>query len=267
MQELAGGELGSIVLHAMATRDPSMVVAQLDDLLRNGNASEAISTPVAVQMGLAALVDQGKSALAKSALEAWAKDPRSFNLEAAAFETVATSLAKTQPQETAEWLRALPATEERNSAYAAFTAAWAERDPRSALQWAETLPGGETQMSALRRTVSDWIEGHPDQVSNWLGDYLSRTPPSAAADTLIETVINVSPTLRAAPQTALQWTELLSTPAKRAEYHETIALRWADQDAAAALAFVSQSALLPADRKAALVQKIRLAQVTPKSGD
>jgi hypothetical protein len=266
MQELAGGELAGVVLGAMATRDPQMVVGNLDALLRNGNASESISTPVAVHVGLAALVEHGKIDLAKSVVDAWAKDPGKLNLEAAAFETVATSLVRTQPRESGEWLRSLPATDERNAAFATFAAAWAQHDPRAALQWAETLSPGEGQQAALRRTVSDWIEEHPTQVSGWLGDYLARQPAGAATDTLIETVINNSPTLRSAPQAALQWTNLISDAAKRVDYHERIALRWAEQDAAAAFDFVTKSTVIPAGRKPAVLQKIQSSQLAARPG-
>jgi hypothetical protein len=261
MQELAGGELGSVVLGAMAVRDPQLVVSNLNGLLRDGNSSESVSTPVAVHLGLRALMEHGQADLAKMAVEAWAKDPAKLPLEAAAFETVAAQFVKTQPQETGDWLRSLPPSEERDAAFATFTATWAKQDPRAALQWAETLPANAGQQAALRRTVSDWIEEYPEQISSWLGDYLARVPPNAASDTLIETVINNSPTLRAAPQAALQWTTLLSDAAKRAENHERIALRWSEQDATAAISFVTQSTVIPPERKAAIVQQIQLTQV------
>jgi hypothetical protein len=266
MQELAGGELGAVVLGAMAAHDPQMVVAQLDDLLRNGNSSEAVSTPVAVHLGLAALVERNKIDLAKSVVDAWAKDPRRLALEACAFETIATSLVKTQPREGGEWLRALPASDERDAAFATFVAAWAGHDPRAALQWAETLPAHQGQHAAIQRVVSDWLEDHPQQVTSWLGDYLTRLPAGTTADTLIETVINNSPTLRSAPQTALQWTALISDPARRVDYHETIAVRWAEQDVVAALDFVAKSAVIPPERKPGVVQKIQMTQIAARPG-
>ena len=266
MQALAGGELGSVVLGAMAARDPQMVIAQLDGLLRHGNASESISTAVAVHLGLEALVQHGQVASAKSVLETWARDPQQLALEAAAFETAAMSLVKSQPAETGAWLRSLPANEERNAAFATFAATWAKQDPRGALQWAETLAPGEGQQAALRRTVSDWIEEFPDQVSGWLGDYLTHAPAGPTADVLIETVINNSPTLRTAPKAALQWTGLLSDPAKQVDYHEKIAVRWAEQDVAAALDFVAKSTVIPGDRKPGVVNKIQLAQIAGRPG-
>jgi hypothetical protein len=261
MQELAGGELGAVVLGAMAARDPQAVVSSLSGLLREGNASESVSTPVAVHLGLTALVEHDKAELARTAVDAWAKDPAKLGLEASAFEAIAGAFAKSQPRETGDWLRSLPATEERDAAFATLAAAWAKQDPRAALQWAETLPANAGQQAALRRTVSDWIEEYPDQIAGWLGDYLARVPPNPTSDTLIETVINNSPALRAAPQAALQWTNLLSDPAKRVENHERIALRWSEQDPTAAIAFVTQSTVIPPERKAALVQRIQLAQV------
>jgi hypothetical protein len=257
MQQLAGGELTAVVLGAMAAKDPSKVVANLDNFLRNGNPSESVSTPVAVHVGLQSLIAHGQIDLARSVLDGWAKDPAKLNLEAAAYESVAMELAKTAPQETGAWLRSLPATEERDASIATFTATWAEHDPRAALQWAETLPPGDMQQAAFRRTVSDWIERYPSEVSGWLGDYLARVPPSTATDSLVETVINVSPTMRATPQLALQWTNLVSDPAKRAADEETVALRWGAQNSAAAADYVWKSRTIPPERKAALVQKIQ----------
>jgi hypothetical protein len=257
MEQLAGGELTAVVLGAMAAKDPSKVVANLDNFLRNGNSSESVSTPVAVHVGLQSLIAHGQLDLARSVLDGWAKDPAKLNLEAAAYETVAMELVKTAPQETGAWLRSLPATEERDASVATFTASWAERDPRAALQWAETLPAGNMQQAAFRRTVSDWIERYPGEVSGWLGDYLARVPPSAATDSLVETVINVSPTMRETPQLALQWTNLVSDPVKRAADEENIALRWGVQDSAAAVSYVWKSSTIPPEHKAALVQKIQ----------
>jgi hypothetical protein len=223
-----------------------------------------VSTPVAVHEGLAALVAHGRIDLAKATVDGWARDPARLNLEAAAFETVAMGLAKTQPRETGDWLRTLPASEERDAAFATFAAAWAKLDTTAALRWAEALPAEAGQQAALRRTVSDWIEEFPDQVSGWLGDYLTRTTPGAASDALIETVINNSPTLRGAPQAALPWTALLADPAKRADYYEKVALRWAERDATAATAFVVQSTEIPAGRKPAVLQQIQMAQIATK---
>jgi hypothetical protein len=254
--ELAGGELPALVLGTMAAHDPKSVLSNLDSLLRLGNTSESVSTPVAVHLGVEALVKNGQIDLARQAVEAWAKDPAQLNIEAAAYDTVATAIAKTQPRETGEWLRSLPVSEERNAAISSFVTTWAEQDPRAALQWAEALPPSEGQQAALGRAVSDWIETKPNEVGGWLSDYLSRVPPSASTDTLIERVINVSPTARSSPQTALQWASLISDPAQRTDYEEKIALRWGGRDRAGALDYVQKSPTIPPDRKPALVQQI-----------
>lgn len=260
MEQLAGGELTSVVLGAMARQDPDAVISNLDGLLRHGNLSESVSTPVAVHVGLAALVDAGKIDLAQQVVDAWARDPQKLKLEAAAYETVAMARAQSAPTETAEWLLSLPGGDERNNAIATFSAVWADHDPRGALQWAEALPDSDGRQAAIRRTVADNIEKYPNEVSAWLGDYLARAPASPATDALVATVISNSPEIRAAPQTALQWLKLISDPAQHDAVEERIAIRWAVQDRTAAEAYVWKSPTIPAERKGALVQEIRTVQ-------
>jgi hypothetical protein len=261
--ELAGGDLPALVLGTMARHDPNSVLSNLDSLLRVGNLSESVSTSVAVHLGVEALVENGKTDLARQAVEAWSKDPAHLNIEAAAFETVASALAKTEPREGGEWLRSMPISDERNAAMASFVSGWAEQDTRSALQWAETLPANEGQQEAINRTVSDWIETRPDEVGDWLSDYLSRAPANDHTDGLIERVINVSPTVRSSPQTALPWLALISDPVTRAATAEKVAVRWGAQDHTAAINFVQSSATIPADRKPALVQQILNTPIAP----
>lgn len=260
MQELAGGELGSLVLGTMARQDPSKVIGNLDTLLRNGNSSESISTAVAVHLGVAALVENGKLALARETVDRWARDPAKLNLEAAAFATVAMEMAKAAPQETGAWLRSLPVNPERNDAMAAFTATWAEKDPRAALQWADTLAPNEGRNHAVQRTVADWIEQYPTEVSGWVGDYLSRAPPGPETDNLIGAVVNGSPTLRRSPQSALQWVALISDPQQRVQQEEQVVVRWGGLDKPAAADYVARSTTIPPERKSELLQRIQNAE-------
>jgi hypothetical protein len=101
------------------------------------------------------------------------------------------------------------------------------------------------------------MEKYPNEVSGWLGDYLARAPASPATDTLVASVINGSPTIRANPQTALQWLSLISDPPTRAATEERIALRWGVRDRDAAVAYVWKSSTIPAERKPTLVEQIQ----------
>jgi hypothetical protein len=242
---------------AMAAKDPKMVLANVDSLLRSGNNSESVSTPVAVHLGLDALISNGQLDLARDAVESWAKDPNKLNIEAAAFETVAMAMTAKEPTQTGEWLRSLPKTDERNAAFAVFTATWAEKDPTAALKWAETLPADEGRQAAIGRTVSDWIEQHPNEISGWLGDYLSRAPANEDSDRLVGTVLNLSPAVKNNPQVALQWTELIADPKQRAAYEEKVAWRWARADRTAATAHIQASPTLSQEQKTSLLQRIQ----------
>lgn len=261
--ELAGGSLPALVLGTMAAHDPNRVLSNLDSLLRAGNASESVSTPVAVHLGVEALIENGRLELARQAVETWAKDPAHLDLEAAAFASVASALAKSEPREAGEWLRSMPISDERNAAMASLVSNWAEQNPQAALQWAEALPANEGQQQAINRTVSDWIETRPNEVGAWLSDFLSRSPSDEFTDGLIERVINVSPTVRSSPQTALQWLALISNPTTRAATAEKVAVRWAAQDHAAAVAFVQESTAIPAERKPQLVQDVLNTPIGP----
>ncbi len=249
MQELAGGELTGVVLGTMAAHEPNDVVANLDRFLRQGNASEAISTAVALHLGMQALVDNGQVALARQTLDAWARDPGNGSIEAAAYSTVAGAWGKADPEAAGAWLRSLPTSAERNSAIASFTDGWAQKDVPAALAWAGSLAPAEGQSEAVSRAVSDCVESHPDEVGTWLGDYLAHAPTGPSADRLIETVINLSPLVQSSPPVALRWTQLISDPAQQELYAERTALRWAQQDRAAAMDFVQTTPLIAPNRK------------------
>jgi hypothetical protein len=120
MDELAGGSLNGLVLNAMAARDPQMLLANVDILLRQGNSIESISTPVALHLGLQALVEHGDTDLARNAVEEWVRDPHKLKVDAAAYETVAISMGTTAPADAGAWLRSMPVSEDRNAAIATF---------------------------------------------------------------------------------------------------------------------------------------------------
>jgi hypothetical protein len=226
-------------------------------LLRHGNLTDGVSTPVAVHVGVQALIDHDKTDVAKSAVESWARDPRKLDLGEAAYSTVAMALAKDAPEQTAQWLKSLPQSDDRNVGFSSLAAVWAESNPTAALKWAETLGPNEARNAVIGRTVSDWVERYPNEVAGWLGNYLARAPADENSDRLVETVLNISPAVKNNPQTALQWTELISDPAKRVTYEGNVALRWGRQDPGAAIAYVQKSATLPQEQKIQIVQRIQ----------
>ncbi len=255
--DMGGGDLPQVVMGTMAARDPNMLLANIDTLLRHGNLTDGVSTPVAVHVGVQALIDHDKTDIAKSAVESWARDPRKLELGEAAYSTVAMALAKDAPEQTAQWLKSLPQSDDRNVGFSSLAAVWAESNPTAALKWAETLGPNEARNAVIGRTVSDWVERYPNEVAGWLGNYLARAPADENSDRLVETVLNISPAVKNNPQTALQWTELISDPAKRVAYEGNVALRWGRQDPGAAIAYVQKSATLPQEQKIQIVQRIQ----------
>ena len=257
MSELAGRSLTDVVLNSMAVSHPEMILANADAMLHGVVNSDSVPMPVAVHLGLQALVDHGDVAMAREALEGWLKDSGHLDIETASFETVASGLMGDAPADAGEWLRSMPDSDARNAAIAGFTARWSATDPTAALQWAETLSPAEGQQAAFSRTISDWSERNPTEISQWLGNYLAQAPADAKADKLVETLINLSPVVNSDPATALQWTSLITDPQQREVYQEKTVVRWANQDPEAALLYVQQSTAIPSDRKAALIQQLQ----------
>ena len=264
MDQVGGNALVGVVLEAMAARAPETMLLNVDALLRLGSPSGAIAPQLGVQRGLEALIRHGRTDLAQQAVEGWARDPLKPDIGATAYETVAAALGKDAPETAGNWLKSLPASDERTTAIAAFTDSWADRNPQAALSWAEALKPSEGREAAIDRTVSDWVDVNAVAATEWLGNYLSRAPADGEADRLIETVINVSSVVRNDPQLALKWADLISDPGKRETYEENAALQWSRQDAAAAIGYVRQSPAISADRKQSLIGKM-LSQ-PPSSG-
>lgn len=256
MDQLGGATLVGVVLDVMAARDPRAMVVDIDTLLHLGSPSGAIAPQLGVQRGLEALIRLGRTDLAQEAVEGWARDPLKPDMGATAYETVATALGRDAPETAGNWLRSLPASDERTTAIAAFTDSWADRNPQAALGWAEALAPAEGREAAIDRTVSDWVEVNAVAATEWLGRYLSRAPANGEADRLVETVINVSATVRNDPSLALQWAGFLSDAAKRQTYEEKTIMQWARQDPAAAMTYVRQSSIIPEDRKAGLIEQL-----------
>jgi hypothetical protein len=257
LRDLAVGTLPEVMIGTMAQHNPTLLLRNVDQLVRTGETPLGVAPVVAVHLGLEALAASQQLEAARAAVETWARDPAKPAIGEAAYVTVANALAKSgRAEDAAQWMLSLPAGAERAIALVEFPAHWGQTDPRAALNWIEQNSPAELRDAAVRRTFNDWTERSSAEAGEWLGNYLTRAPVGAETDRLIGAVINLGPGAKSNPTVALQWTGLLSDPAARASAEEKVVLRWARQDESAATAYLATSPNLSSSRKQAMLQKI-----------
>jgi hypothetical protein len=256
LRDLAAGTLPAVILGAMATSEPALLLHNIDQLVHLGETPFGVAPVVAVHLGLDALTANHLD-LARQAVEAWTNDPAKPAIGEAAYLTVADALSKLAGfDEAGAWLKAMPPSTERETALVEFPAHWAESNPRAALDWVEANVPSDLQARAVQRTFGDWAERNPVEAGEWLGAYLGRTPANIDTDRLIGALVNLGPAVKESPATALHWTNLLTDPVARIASEEKIVLRWARQDRAAASDHLWKSQTLTPDRKQALIRQM-----------
>lgn len=255
--DLALGTVPEVMIGAMAQRSPTLLLRNVDQLVRAGEGPVGVAPVVAVHLGLEALTANQQLDAAKTTVEAWARDPAKLAIGEAAYVTVANALAKdTRPEDAAQWMLSLPRSAERDTALVEFPGHWSQTDPRGALAWIEQNEPADLRDAAIRRTFNDWTERKSAEAAEWLGTYLTQAPAGPETDRLIGAVINLGAVVKSSPDLGLQWASLLSTETARATYEEKVVLRWARQDEAAATAYMAKSTTLTPARKQAMMMKI-----------
>jgi hypothetical protein len=259
MDFLAAGTLPGVILDSMAALDPKLLVGIVTAVLREGKTNGPFAVQVTAHEGVQALVNAGQIDLARTTVDAWARDPAKLDCGSAIYDAVASALGKKDPAEAVAWIRSLPPTDDRTAALTTFAGDWASRDPVAALHWAETLPPQEGQVNAVQRAFSDWVEVNAGAAGEWLGDYLTRAPSGPETDRLIGGIINLSATAKQNPLMAFEWASLISDPAIKQSYEERIVLRWGSRDRLAAIDFIQKSPAIPAERKQMLADRVKTA--------
>jgi hypothetical protein len=210
-----------------------------------------------VHVALQSLAKNGDIELGRDAVERWARDPSRPEIGAAAYEVVALAVGQTSPDEAGEWLRSLPASEERNAAMGTFAADWALRDPAAALSWACALHPEEGRAENFRQVFADWAERDVTPAGEWLVEHLVRTRSGSEGDVLISTLVSYSALAQADPGFALQWAAAIADPRKREQVEETVLQRWGRQDVGAATDYIWRSTTISPARKLVLVEALQ----------
>ena len=256
LDQLANGSLIGVVLEAMAERSPQLVFENVDALLRRGDVAGILPPLVACQHGLNALLACGHLNLARAAVEEWARNPRTLEVGASAYNVVAGAIGEHSWTVAGAWLATLPPSSNRTVAFAALASKWGDQDPTAALAWAESLAPANEPFTVMHTVFSDWAERDGRQAADWLSGYVQRAQSDTEIDQLIGSLVTFTIDLRRDPHQALSWVGMMRDAAQRTSLAERVAIRWGRGDLAGASAFVEQSNAFTPAQKVALRQRL-----------
>lgn len=220
------------VARAYAVRDPAAGLAWINGL----------SDPNIQRVALNNLLDGWVSSDPVNASKYVAQMPAGPQQDAAASH-LAGPLASMDVPNAIKWANSLPNASSNNAALLTIASVWSRSDPAAAAQWAVTLPAGATQTEALNGALSYWTLHDAPAAQNYVATLSGDTQAHAAAA--------IAPDLaQANPAATLAWVQSLPA-ATRDDALVAAYRRWLDNDATAALAWLS-SAQLPPETKAKL---------------
>jgi hypothetical protein len=239
--------LSETVLAGMASTHPQMLIQFVESILgSSGDTSDPTSAAIH------ALVTAGNLAGAQQALAAWSRGPNRNDISGSAFAEAAAALASTSPTVAAAWLQSLPPSDGLASGYGAVANAWAQIDPQGAMAWAEELNFQENREGAISTIFDAWVTKSPAAAAQWFGTH--DTDP--AADQMLYTWVMGSSLRISAPETAIQWAQLIGNENLRSDAVGQTALIWAQKNPVAAASFIAQSPLLNPEQKLHLMQQM-----------
>jgi hypothetical protein len=239
--------LSETVLAGMANTHPQMLIQFVEGILgSSGNTSDPTSAAIH------ALVTAGNLADAQQALATWSQGPNHNAISGSAFAEAAAALASSSPKLAAAWLQSLPPSDGLASGFGAVANAWAQTDPQDAMAWAEGLNSQENREGAISTVFDAWVTQNPTAAAQWFGTH----DADPAADQMLYTWLMGSSLRISAPETAIQWAQLISNENLRSDAVGQTALIWAQKNPVAAANFVAQSPALNPEQKFHLLQQM-----------
>ncbi len=180
---------------------------------------------------------------------AWALAlPPGKNREDLAVEGI-EHLAQTDPQRAAELIKTNFPAESRRSASTTLAVFWANTAPVAAAAWAVQLPEDATRIEVFGTVAQHWAMHDPAAAAAWM----DRLPFGPARDKAIsEFAYQVTD---ADTQGALAWAATISNANERHIALRNLAGRWKSGEPAAARQWITTTALLDPETKAALLRE------------
>ena len=161
-----------------------------------------------------------------------------------------------QPQDAIQKLNSIADGKLRSAALQAVMAGWAGNDPAGLAAFSISLPAGPDRDGGLKLALDNWSLQDPAAMAAWL----NTLPPGNDFDQGVTMMLAKTDAANLNTETALQWVQSVSDPALRFDSLATVVTQWAQTDAAAAINFVNNSALLSDQQRSTLLQKISAAQ-------
>lgn len=167
---------------------------------------------------------------------AWAESLPDGTIKASAFDRVADSFARNDPQEAAEWVKNHAGQEYAERAVREVSEELSREDPVAAVKWAGELPE-EAQAGAMSTAMERWTRDDPEAAGSYLTNLADSTTRDAAVMSFARTLDREDPAL------AAEWAGSITNEATRTETLQSVARSWLRSDADAARAWLPQSGL------------------------
>jgi hypothetical protein len=229
----------------MAVADPAGLVAWVKTILQQGGEFEGMDSRHVAAAAVEALLQKGNGVLARGAVEQWARIPDGPPLGNTTFEAVALDIARDSSLDAMNWLKSLPAGDDRNYALTTLAAVWVKSDPKAALDWAGQLPDTDGRLSVMERAFNQWAQDDSNAARQWLTGRLS----DPAAEKMVVSMVAESDLAYSNPQEAIVWAGLIADPATRLDNIEDIFLSWVRRDPDAAATYIRDDPALTAAEK------------------
>jgi cytochrome c553 len=258
-----GQSAAGIIAAEWARQDPSAALAWASSLegREKGSAMESVVREVANTdprraAEMASTMDEDSrddayAAIAErwattnfSEAETWIKT-LSGEEQSEAMGAALSALARENPALAQEKIASMPEGRDRDRAMASIASQLSRNDPQAAATWlaSQTITDGEAQRDAMRDVMSNWT----NQDSAGALAFVQSQPAGEARDSA--TTAYIWNARNDDPATLIQLAESISDEGSRARTVGMTAMRWMQQDAEGARAYIENSTVIPEDMK------------------
>lgn len=211
------------VIRGIATTDPTRATEVLHDLPYSRERGEALNSIIPH------IAQKGHDEATR-----WLETIGDEKLLNGATAYLAASLAKTNPETTAEWINSLAESDAKTRAVAEVASQWANQDLPAAVAWTDNL-GGEAKTNAAGRIIGDFARENPTEAAGWLS--------SMSGEPGYERVVQsyIWNTARSNPEASLAQVSELQDTRSQYRYYERILRRWKGSDPDAVEAWMNNN--------------------------
>lgn len=128
----------------------------------------------------------------------------------------------------ANFVAALPASDDQKALIQGLLSCWAPADPASALNWLGAFPETNAQPKLVQSVINTWAQHEPAAAAQWL----ANQPAGTASDDVTNAFL--TGVLAKYPAFAAQWTQSISDETRRQKLQLQVARQWLKTDPATA---------------------------------